>query len=38
MTLHNVIIFIKSVLSKDQIHYHYDIFLEKCSYQLAKKC
>ena len=33
-TLHNVIIHIKSVLNKD---INYNIFLEKCSYQLAKK-
>ena len=37
LTLHNVIILIKSVLNKDKNHYHYKIFLEKCSYQLAKK-
>ena len=37
LTLHNVIILIKSVLSKDQNHYYYKIFLQKCSYQLAKK-
>ena len=35
-TLHNVIIH-KSVLNKDQNHYCYNIFLEKCFYQLAKK-
>ena len=29
-------ILIKSVWSKDQNHYYYDIFLEKCSYQLPK--
>ena len=37
LTLHNVIIVIKSVINKDQNHYYYIIFLEKCSYQLAKK-
>ena len=28
LTLHNVIILIKSVLNKDQNHYYYEIFLE----------
>ena len=28
---------IKSFLNKDKNHYYYKIFLEKCSYQLAKK-
>ena len=37
LTLHNVIILIKSVLNKDKDHYYYYIFLEKCSYYLAKK-
>ena len=37
LTLHNVIIHIKSVLSKDKKHYYYKTFLEKCSYQLAKR-
>ena len=37
LTLHNVIIHIKSVLNKDKNHYYYKIILEKCSYQLAKK-
>ena len=38
LTLHNVIILIKSVLNKDKKNqYYYDIFLEKCSYQLVKK-
>ena len=32
LTLHNVIIHIKSVLHKDQNHYYYNIFLEKCCY------
>ena len=30
LTLHNVITLIKSVLNKDQNHYYYNIFLEKC--------
>ena len=37
LTLHNVVIHIKSVLNKDKNTYYYKIFLEKCSYQLAKK-
>ena len=37
MTLYNVIMHIKSILNKDKSHYYYKIFLEKCSYQLAKK-
>ena len=37
LTLHNFIILIRSVLNKDINHYYYKIFLEKCSYQLAKK-
>ena len=39
LTLHNgiSIIHIKSVLNKVKSHYYYKIFLEKCSYQLAKK-
>ena len=37
LTLHNVIILIKSVLSKDKNHYYYKTFLQKCSYQLTKK-
>ena len=32
LTLHNVIILIKSVFNKNQNHYHYNIFLEKCLY------
>ena len=36
LALHNVIIHIKSFLNKDKNHYYYKIFLEKCSYQLAK--
>ena len=31
LTLHNVIILIKSVLNKNQNHHYYNIFLEKCS-------
>ena len=34
--LHYVIILIKLVFSKNQNHYCYNIFLEKCSYQLPK--
>ena len=37
LTLHNVIILINSVIDKKQNRYYYNIFLEKCSYQLAKK-
>ena len=37
LTLYNVIIHIKSVLNKDKNNYYYKKFLEKCSYQLAKK-
>ena len=37
LTLHNAIICIKLVFNKDQNHYYYDRFLEKYSYQLAKK-
>ena len=37
LTWHNVIIQIKSVLNKNKNHGYYRIFLEKCSYQLAKK-
>ena len=33
----HVIILIKSVLNKDKNCHYYNIFLEKCSYQLAKK-
>ena len=36
-TLHNVIIHIKSVLNKDKNYYFCKLFLEKRSYQLAKK-
>ena len=34
---HNVITHVKCVLNKDKNHYYYEIFLEKCSYQSAKK-
>ena len=37
LTLHHVVILIKSVLNKDKNHYYYKIFSETCSYQLAKK-
>ena len=37
LALHNVIIHIKSIPNEDKGHYHYKIFLEKRSYQLAKK-
>ena len=33
----DVIIPIKSVFNKNQNQYYYNIFLEKCSYQLAEK-
>ena len=36
LTLYNVIMLIKSVFNKGQNHYYYNIFLEKCSYQLPK--
>ena len=36
LTSHFIII-INSVLNKDKNHYCYKMFLEKCSYQLAKK-
>ena len=37
LTLRNVIIHIKLALNKDQNHHYKKIFLENCSYQLAKK-
>ena len=37
LTLHNVTINVKPVLNRDQNHFYYNIFLEKCLYQLAKK-
>ena len=36
LTFH-VIIDIKSVLNKDKNQYYYNTFLEKCSFQLARK-
>ena len=36
LTLHNVIMHIKSVLNKDKNHYYYKLSLEKCFYQLTK--
>ena len=32
LTLHNV----KSIFNKSENHYYYNMFLEKCSYQLSK--
>ena len=37
MTLHNVIIHIKSVVNKDKNHHYYKTFLKKYSYQIDKK-
>lgn len=37
LTLHIVIILINSVLNEDQNHDYYNMFLEKCPYQLAQK-
>ena len=37
LSLHNVIIIIKSILNKDQSHFYHKIFSEKYSYQLDKK-
>ena len=37
LLLYNFIIFIKSVLNKDQNHYYYNLLLGKCSYQLAEQ-
>ena len=36
LTLHNVIIHMRSVLNKDQNYYYNNTFLEKCFYQFAK--
>ena len=36
LTLHRVILHVKSVLNNNKNHYFYKIFLEKCLYQLAK--
>ena len=35
LSFHKVVIHIKSVWNKDQSHYYYYIFFEKCSYQLT---
>ena len=35
LALHDVIILIKTVFNKNQNYYYYNIFLEKCSCQLA---
>ena len=37
MTLHNIIIHIKSVFNKDQNHCYSNTFLENTSYQLSKR-
>ena len=37
LTMHNVVILIKSVFNKNQNHYYCKVLLEKCSNQLAKK-
>ena len=37
LAFHNVIIHINSVANKDQYHYYYNTFLEKCSDELAKQ-
>ena len=37
MTFLIVIMFIKSVFSKDKNNYYYNIFLENASYELPKK-
>ena len=37
LTLHNVVLLIKSLLNWDKNHYYYKIFLEKYSNLLAKK-
>ena len=36
-SLKNEKLLIKSVLNKDENHYYFEIYLEKCLYQLAKK-
>ena len=33
LTLHNVVILVKSVFNKDKTNYYNNIFLEKCLYQ-----
>ena len=37
LTLHNIIILIKSVFNKNQNQYYYNISLRKCLCQLAEK-
>ena len=37
LTLHHLVILVKSDLNKDKNRYYHKIFLEKFSYQLAKK-
>ena len=37
LTEQSVKILIKPLFNKDQNHYYFNIFLEKCSYQLSKK-
>ena len=37
ITLHNVIILVKSVWNKDKNNYCYNIFFKKTSYELPKK-
>ena len=37
LTIHNVIILIKSVFDNNQNHFYYNIFLKIFSYQLAEK-
>ena len=38
MTFYNVIILIESVWNNDKNNYYYNVFLEKASYELLKKC
>ena len=35
LALYNIIILIKSVLNKNKNRHYYNMFLEKCSYQIA---
>ena len=37
LTLHNIMILIKSVFNEDQKHLFFNMFFKKCSYQLAKR-
>ena len=37
LTFNNVVMLAKPVLNKDRNHYYYEILLEKCLCQLAKK-